>query len=588
MINLTLELFNAVPSKGSEGVTVDVDNGVIITTEASWATPQIKEYYKQNRLSGNDLNKTFHKSWSKILATSRLELLVEQITHYLSTYGSDFQEEVYIPDEVLNLENTKLTFKTVKGYTVAELTEKSLNLLRGGIALKQETIEKVLTLLSLLGYTFTTVVGIKNKEASVLISDKYGVYPEDALEALRYCIYKSTGESLLIKSKDIIGAIKSSKFDPSVVFDSVGLKEMSTIFNRFKPLFLAYKSTCGRVINKISKLSKKHHKGLVVNPLNVITSVELTKDDTHWLDNATPFMLFKVLNACRTRLKGQTNFVYRVRNGKSWTKQERSLSDNTKKVLESNFNFVLNYFSSKINLAGKKYYIPDFVKYTLPTSEKMFVGNIPTGSKFLGESLAVGVYWENSWGARDLDVSGMNVSGKIGWNATYSQEDQLLYSGDITNAPDGAVEYLYSQGLQIPPTIVQCNVYSGNSDCGYKIIVGTGDDVTKDCMMNPEKVMFEVKCNSIQKQMYLGLIQSTTDGNCFTLLNFGSGHTRIGGDSELSTISCKALVEQYNSTIHLNDLIVFLGGEIVDKVDDGVYNLSPEVLEKDTLINIFQ
>jgi len=37
------------------------------------------------------------------------------------------------------------------------------------------------------------------------------------------------------------------------------------IFNRFKPLFLAFKTKCPKTINKISKLSKTYHKPLVSN-----------------------------------------------------------------------------------------------------------------------------------------------------------------------------------------------------------------------------------------------------------------------------------------------------------------------------------
>ncbi|MEL6657337.1 MAG: hypothetical protein AAFP77_00090 [Bacteroidota bacterium] len=46
----------------------------------------------------------------------------------------------------------------------------------------------------------------------------------------------------------------------------------------------------------------------------------------------------------------------------------------------------------------------------------MFVGNIPTGSKFYGKAMAVGVYWENAWGARDLDLSGLNIAFEQGGN----------------------------------------------------------------------------------------------------------------------------------------------------------------------------
>jgi hypothetical protein len=63
-------------------------------------------------------------------------------------------------------------------------------------------------------------------------------------------------------------------------------------------------------------------------------------------------------------------------------------------------------------------------------------------------------------GARDLDLSGLNIAGKIGWNAAYNQGDgQLMYSGDMTSAPNGAVEYLYANKGLSTPTLVMNNVF---------------------------------------------------------------------------------------------------------------------------------
>ena len=88
---------------------------------------------------------------------------------------------------------------------------------------------------------------------------------------------------------------------------------------------------------------------------------------------------------------------------------------------------------SKYSLNGKSFYLPSDVKYALPTSEKMFVGNIPTGTKFLGDNLAVGIYWENEWGATDLDLSAINIDGKVGWNSSYNQNNNLFQIQKLTD-----------------------------------------------------------------------------------------------------------------------------------------------------------
>lgn len=581
----TLKLFNAVIAKESEKNPFVSDLGLIIEPNALWLKDEIIAYYTKEQLSGNDLNKTFHKSWKKIKESSRYELFIDQILHYISTYGSNFQETIYIPNEITNIPDLKLTYKVIKAYTKKEMADKCLSLLRSGIALKEETIDDIISILvDELNYTFTGKENIKNKEAIVKIAENYQIYPDNPVEFFRYAIYRTTNTTLLIKNEELIDLIKNSSYNPTSIFKNFGLERLAEIFNRYKPLFLAYKSKAPKTINKISKLSKKYHKPLVLNPLNEVTHTLLSDTDLHWLDNATPFALFKALSACYSRMKGQNTFLYRIRNGKSWVQE-----DDTYMVVEENYKFILKYLKGRFDFSGKTVYIPNNVKYALPTSEKLFVGNFPTGTRFYGKKLAVGVYWETQWGAHDLDLSGLNIGGKIGWNASYNQEGgNLMYSGDITNAPNGAVEYLYAnKGLSMP-TLVQNNVYGGKNDCQYKIIIGQGDKVSYDYMMNPNNLLAEINCNSIQNQTILGLITPKKDKQCFVLLNFGAGHSRVSGNSEISTLATKALYQQWNKPLSLNKILKELGAELNNTNNNVDYDLSLDNLEKDTFINLFK
>jgi hypothetical protein len=550
-----------------------------------WAKKEIVRFYKNEKLDGFGLNKTFHKSWDKIFKSSRTELLIEQIRHYISTYGSNFQEEIYIPNEILDVPDLKVMFKVVKSYSKEQLTKKCLDLLQSGIALKEETINDILSILvDELSYQFTGEENIKNKEATIKIADMYGVIPKDIMEFFRYILYRTTDESLLIKSEEAIEAIKKSNYNPAVQFEKFGLDKLAEIFNRFKPIFLAYKTKCPKTINKISKLSKIYHKPLVANPLNYATSFILSKEDKHWLDNATPFALFRALSACYSRKQGQFAFTYRIRNGKSFVKKNKVSG-----AIWHNYDFLLKYCRSRFNLTDKKFFLPFDVEYALPTSEKMFVGNIPTGTKFYGKQLAVGVYWENKWGAHDLDLSGLNIGGKIGWNASYKQgKDELLYSGDITDAPNGAVEYLYAQNGLNEPTLVKNNVYSGEGNCEYKIIVGKGDQIDYNYMMNPNNLFVETKCQSVQRQTILGLIIPEKERQCFVILNFGAGASRVSGNSEISVTATKALFQQWNNPITFRELIKELGGEIVNKSEEADFDFTLNNLQKDSFINVFK
>lgn len=582
----TLKLFNSVVLKETDEKPFISEQGYIIEPGALWAKNEIVKFYKNEILDGYGLNKTFHKSWKTIFRSSREDLLLEQIRHYISTYGSNFQDEIYIPNEILEIPDTKVVFKVVKAYPREIMTQKCLELLQSGIALKEETINDILSILvDELSYKFSGNENIKNKEAVIKIADMYGVIPNDTLEFFRYIIYRATSESLLIKSKEVIDAIKNSNFNPAVQFEKFGLEKLAEIFNRFKPLFLAFKTKCPKTINKISKLSKVHHKPLVSNPLNYVTSIILNKeDDLHWLDNATPFALFRAISACHTRIQGQYAFAYRIRNGKSYIKTNKVSGASW-----TNYDFLLDYCKNRFNLDGKKFFLPQDVEYSLPTSEKMFVGNIPTGSKFFGETLAVGVYWENKWGAHDIDLSGLNIGGKIGWNAEYKQGNgDLMYSGDITDAPNGAVEYLYAKNGLNEPTLVNSNVFSGQGNCEYKIIVGKGDQIDYNFMMNPNHLFLETKCQSVQNQTILGMLIPENGRQCFVVLNFGAGQCRVSGNSEITITATKALYQQWNNPLSLREILIAFGGEIVDNVENSDYNLSLDNLQRDSFINIFK
>lgn len=582
----TLKLFNAVVAKETKETKPFVsEEGYIIEQNALWAKDNIIKYYQKEKLNGNDLNKTFHKSWEKIKDSSRFELFIEQIMHYVSTYGRDFKDEIYIPNEVLELPDVKLKYIVVKAYTHSQMTEKCLLLLKSGIALEQKTVDDLISILvDSLNYTFTGKEGIKNKEAIVKIAETYQVYPEKTSEFLRYIIYKTTNTTLLIKNHQLINLIKESSYNPTQAFNNFGLEKLSESFNRFKPLFLAFKNKCPKTINKISKLSKKYHKPLTSNPINEVTQNVISDKDIMWLDNATVFSLFKALSACYLRTNGQNNFVYRIRNGKSWISEKNAKHN----VVYENYIFILNYLKNRIKLNDVKIYFPNDIEYALPTSEKMFVGNIPTGTKFFGKKLAVGIYWENSWGARDLDLSGLNIVGKIGWNASYNQNrGSLMYSGDVTSAPNGAVEYLYANNGLNFPTLVQNSVYNGENDCEFKIIIGRGDDITKNYMMNPDNLLAEIKTKSVQEQTILGMLLPDGERQSFVLLNFAVGHAKVSGHSKMSDIATKALYEQWNNPLNFKEIIKELGAQIVDKKENANIDLSLNNLEKDTFIKMF-
>ena len=103
-----------------------------------------------------------------------------------------------------------------------------------------------------------------NKETKIMLYDYMNIVPENPTEFLRYIIFKATDNALLIKNETTIEKIKESKnLDVTGLFrrykEQHGLERLATIFHRFKPLFLAFKtnSQLSRYINKTRKLF--HH-----------------------------------------------------------------------------------------------------------------------------------------------------------------------------------------------------------------------------------------------------------------------------------------------------------------------------------------
>ena len=578
--NKTLKILNSVEAKPSNKQPYIDPCGLVIMPEALWAKDDIISHYKSKELTPAQLNKTFHKSWKMIEESSRFELFMHQILHYASTYGTDFMGETYIPLEELEIPEKMINVFVVQGLSRNEIKTRILKTLQSGVAMEQTDLEDSIEVLDTMGHKFSYGDKIRNKEAVILLADKYNLYPEDPTEFLRYCVYKSTDKTLLIKNSDTYAAIKASTFDPTYNFRTFGVEKLAEIFNRFKPIFLAYKSKCPSLINKISALSKSLHTPMKQSELNFVTSQYITGD----ISGATIFALLRAWSIIKEAKVGhEDGRVFFIRNGKSFVKDEPKYYD--AKILASNESVIIKTIKAKIE--AKSVYLPENIDYALPVSAKMFVGNIPMGTKFFGKNLGVGVYWENSWGANDIDLSGLTSSGKVGWDASYNQGRRtLMYSGDITNAPNGAVEYLYSDGRSFSPTIVMSNIYSGNDDCGYSIVVGESPDKDRKLMMDANKTLAHIKTSSVQKQTVLGLIFEYEGKQAFSIVNVGAGTARVSGGGEYTTTARNVFIKKWQNCLTLKEALLELGF-IITKQEDCDVDLSLDKVTKETFINLF-
>lgn len=569
------KLFSCVEKKDSP-LEVDMQNGIIFLNGTSWA----KDLVIKEMMTQGKLDKTFHKTWSKVQNASRLELLMEQIKHYASTYGTNFESDAYIPSEEIGVpKNTKML--VIKPLTKDEILSKSEDMIKSGMALAEDTLNDLISVLDYLNCDYQAICNeSKNKEFNTRMIVRGNYVPKNPEEVLRAAVFNATNSTLLIKNENVIETIKASDLNPSGMFERTGLHVMAQIFNRYKPIFLAFKSTCPSVINKIAKHSKKCHKPMKENSLNLVTNKLLsTKDNV--LKTANIFTLFRAYNSVCMYLGGKKAVAYKIRNGKVWVEKKNVKHD--QHVLASNFKVLLDTIKDRITIADKKVFIPEGITYTLPTSEKKMFGGIPYGSSVEGQNLAVGIYWENSWGATDLDLSGVSLNSKIGWDSSYD-DNGLIYSGDMTDAPKGATEFLHCKDGTFEPTLIMNNVYSGDENTKYRIVVGSGNDIDCDYMMSTDNLVFYADTVSQDHSTYLGLMTKEGENCKFVITNMAVGSARVSGDDEKSEAARIAMLEELERLPTLNEL---LKDSLVQDIKDADIDLSPSEIQKDTLMSLF-
>lgn len=567
--------------------------------KSAYASLEVTAEYSQKQLSGTQINATFHKSWNKVIDSTPKELAKEQILHYLTSWDAHHDaEDVYIPDEVLNVPKVELKVISIEAVSKEWLVEKSLSLIESGVALKEDTVSKVLQLLVTLGHKFTDIDSIKNKEAQAIISHRIAKkLPSDPEAALRVLVYVATERTLLIKSDLVIKNIQSSRVDLIDLLAGYDLKKLSSIYNRYKPLFLAFKKISpdnATLINRLGKLSKKHHKPLPATPLNLVTQRKLVVSDCHWIESATIYATLKAMSACYARMNGQRDFNYLIRNGKSWTRSHDEFKNKPKlDVCQHNFTILMAYLKDNYYGNGQAVLIPQNVEYAIPTSEKMFIGSIPIGTEIISEGMCVGVYWKNSWGAKDIDVSAVNIAGKVGWNSTYKNErNSLVYSGDKTTAPRGACEYMYTQpDAVLPESLIMTNIWNGSDEASYHIIIGDSSDTSYDFMLDPNNLIASIPTRSIQKQMILGLLTQREDKQTsFTLMDVGAGGDICSRVGEKSEKLIRALTQKYTHTINLEQVLTHIGYKVIRSKDEATQfvDLSIREVKAADFMNLFE
>ena len=652
----TIKLFKALPIKKRQGKTPTeellketIKRGFVFSPEVIYNYSNYDELIKLVEevfgITSEKLNEAFHKSWKKVKEADIEQLVTEQVTHYMTTYGKkdpiryliekeflwginnlhervlrlqDFdankmydEDYVYIPKEILdipevNIDEIKLV--VIKGYTKQELKDKLLKLLNSGIALKEETINDVIDVALFVDINEEEIEDIKNKEVRVILYEYLNMIPKSPIEFLRYIVYIATDSTLLIKSKEAIDKIKENKNIKIIKFfkdydKKYGLEKLAQIFLRFKPIFLSFRTNreLKTIINRIRKLAVHYHKPMPSDYLNEITAkikkgeiIDIDKLEKE-LKRVNVWRKVRLAYALKFRTKEDIDSIlYRIRNGKAYA---TDFNFKNKIVAKHVLDIVLDSITRDIgkNIEGKKIYIPGYINYSLPATEKQFTGNFPSGTYIsIPQDMIVGIHWENIKSNRiDLDLSTISSAGKFGWDGSYrNDEGSILFSGDITDAPrpKGATELFYVKRQLKDSLILMLNYYNYDSEIKvpFKIIVAKEKvkNFRNNYMVDPNNIVSVAQSEISQRQKILGLLITTMKESRFYFVETSIGTSITARDSEVSNNSRKYLINFYKDSIELKDILLKAGAKLVDDKDKSDIDLSPENLEKDSILNL--
>lgn len=641
MLQESLNLFKALPL---DKKTYNYDTSSVLkrTLKNGYIfTPEVLTHFPKKRmgeicdlveheliLSAEEMNSTFHKSWNKVKTAPYIQLVMEQIFHYITTYGYErlgvYDENlVYFPNEELDIPELEdeVPLLVVGGYNKKEMTDKLINLLGSGIALAQDTIDDVIVLM---GFTGTIdIEKVKNKEVKMFLYKELGQVPENPIEFLRYVLYDVTKSALLIKDKKTIEEIKSSYISPLELFNTYesefGFAPLASIFYRFKVLFLALRSNeeMKPVINKLRKLATKYHEPMKQDYLNTVTErvkygiLDYDKLEKA-LEKANTFRKIRLAYALKYRtVEDIDSIVYKIRNGKGYV-AEFDFPKST--MLDEALYVVNNAIATDIRekVAGKTIYIPETIRYTLPYTEKQFTGYFPSGtSVVVPKDLIFGINWKNQNGHRiDLDLSLISAQGKFGWDGDYRGEG-ILFSGDVTDAKgkNGATELFYVSKQARTDYLVHVNYYNyeENIPVPYKIVAAEKklESLKKNYMLDPNDVIAIANSEIDKRSTILGVV-SVTNNKCefyFTETSTSNAISARGGGRSMN--SKNYFVNFYKNAISLEEILRQAGANVVRKIPDATnipaisneaakedvvwapdIDLSPDKLEKDTILNL--
>ena len=574
-------------------------SGIIFIDENDLPMSSVPKFVAQTAISfygynNETFNSTLIESFAAVANMSREEFYSIQILHYLTTYGTNFTTPFVVGARTFTPEETKaLKITIIRAESASRSLERINELFATTVAPKAQNIHYYRALAPL-----ATIAPeeVKSKELMIMMCAERDIKPSDPETLFRYLVYCATKETLIIKNKNLILKIKSAMANPnraklinSLTEDE--MKALASIFYRYKPLFLAFKTPeTANVINRIRRLAVKYHKPQSANTIKNFVNLN-SEEQATIIARATNRELIKLYNALAvpsgTRL-------FQIRNGKIWVKEEEEHpSIDLLDKIRAASAIGIELRKRLKNYRGMTVYIPRGISYAVPYSEKQFSGAIPWGTAISAtdkeNAFTIGVHWVNDpdESGCDLDLHAHTPTRHFGWNSDYiSGDGEMIYSGDMTNAPapKGAAESFYINNVN-EPVILTLNAFNAKSNKQFQFFMTEGED---DEMR--ERATFD---SSKLISAPLPLAFADKSSLSLGILNNKTFYVYGGNVAEGAVPSrdypkfIEALLNRMSSTYRFEALASALKIKIVHEVpkDTPFLDLSPEALTVNTLLD---
>lgn len=583
-----------------------LDNGLIFIDESGNPVTSVpfsiaREAIVMYGYSNEDFNNTLIDSFATVADMEPEEFYTIQILHYLTTYGTNFTTPFIVGARQYTPEETAaLRITIIRAVSATRALDTINDLFAKTAAPKEQNLEYYRVLAPL-----TTIApeDIKSKELMIIVCAELGIRPLEPVALLRYLVYTTTNETLLIKNKKLIESIKINHASATALqsLTEDEMKALASIFYRYKPLFLAFKTPkTARVINRIRRLATKYHKpdsALTLKNFTMFAARNSHNEVNTLIARASNRELIKLYNATVNKFNYGRR-LFQIRNGRIWYDSEiggsRLNALEYMNLLDASVK-IRNELQERLSgYKGMTIYMPRGISYAVPYSEKQFSGAIPWGTTISANSddnaFTAGIHWVNDPDERhcDLDLHTHTPTQHLGWNGFYiSDNSEIIYSGDMTDAPaetGGAAESFYINNVK-DPVILTVNAFSAkpNKQFQFFITEGKDDELKERCTFDSSKLVSAPLPLAFagRQALTLGLFVNKK----FYVYGGNLNQDCVPTNDYPKVI--EALLNRLPDMYSLRALAKDLGINIVNEMPLGIpfLDLSPDALTVDTLLD---